>query len=142
MTKNMGKSQQEPLSSYHTYLLLWNTSVTSLAAMRAAVSAARLSTENLPGAACEDLGAEAPAPSLRAGGLPQGLVGLTAPVLSDPDSVPSATCPCVRREAPLQVRWAKKGNKRKKKPKREDRTEEQKARRAESGSQDWKLQSP
>ena len=33
-------------------------------------------------------------------------------------------------EAPLQVRWAKKGNKRKKKPKREDRTEEQKARRA------------
>ncbi|CAE6910760.1 unnamed protein product [Symbiodinium sp. CCMP2592] len=55
--------------------------------MRAAVSAARLSAESLPG-------------------LPQGLVGLTAP---------------------LQVRWAKKGNKRKKKPKRADRTEEQKA---------------
>ena len=60
-------------------------------------------------------------------GLPQGLLGLTATgsreVLAGSGS-PWLFC---QAEAPLQVRWAKRGSKRKKKPRREDRTEEQKA---------------
>ena len=42
-------------------------------------------------------------------------------------------------KAPLQVRWAKKGNKRKKQPKRADRTEEQKARAEEFSNRDFDM---